>query len=159
MANFKPLDSLKTVRECALKLLEEASEACEAMKDYDKLGSWGKTDGAYAYALAELADVSQCLCNCLYSLDARQGEFDDAAAHVQKHNAERGRHEVEHPRTLTIDWHVDGATCHNLASGYDGDDFRCSKCGEVWELTCGTPEENNLHFCPNCGARVVGENE
>lgn len=32
MAVMKPLDMLKTPRECGLKLLEEASEACEEMK-------------------------------------------------------------------------------------------------------------------------------
>lgn len=35
MIEIKPLDSLKTIRECALKLLEEASEACEALKEHN----------------------------------------------------------------------------------------------------------------------------
>lgn len=34
-------------------------------------------------------------------------------------------------------------------------DTECSKCGERWELTCGSPAGNNLNFCPRCGAEVV----
>ena len=30
--------------------------------------------------------------------------------------------------------------------------YTCSICGEPWELNYGTPQENNMNFCPNCGA-------
>ena len=41
--------------------------------------------------------------------------------------------------------------------GYDGDEYyECSNCGEPWVLTTGTPEENNMNFCPNCGADMQG---
>lgn len=37
--------------------------------------------------------------------------------------------------------------------GVDGDEYyECSNCGEPWVLTAGTPKENNMNFCPNCGA-------
>lgn len=36
MVKIKPLDTLTTRCECALKLLEEASEACEAIKTHGK---------------------------------------------------------------------------------------------------------------------------
>lgn len=37
--------------------------------------------------------------------------------------------------------------------GIDGDDYyECSNCGEPWVLTAGTPKDNNMNFCPNCGA-------
>lgn len=37
--------------------------------------------------------------------------------------------------------------------GYDGDEYyECSNCGEPWVLYAGTPETNNMNFCPNCGA-------
>ena len=29
--------------------------------------------------------------------------------------------------------------------------WTCNKCGEVWMLNEGTPEENNMNFCPRCG--------
>ena len=35
--------------------------------------------------------------------------------------------------------------------------YECSVCGEPWELNYGTPEENNMNFCPNCGADMRGE--
>ena len=37
--------------------------------------------------------------------------------------------------------------------GIDGDEYyECSNCGEPWVLTVGTPKDNNMNFCPNCGA-------
>lgn len=40
---------------------------------------------------------------------------------------------------------------------YDDDTYECSQCGEPWTLIDGTPEENNMKFCPNCGADMRGE--
>ena len=40
---------------------------------------------------------------------------------------------------------------------YDGDViYRCSACGEEWTLIAGMPKENNMYYCPNCGARMDG---
>ena len=50
---------------------------------------------------------------------------------------------------------VDRPTCKNSADPYDGSFFECSKCGERRELPCGSPADNNLNFCPRCGAEVV----
>jgi len=41
--------------------------------------------------------------------------------------------------------------------GYDGDEYyECSNCGEPWFLSAGTPKDNNMNFCPNCGADMRG---
>ena len=101
MIEIKPLDSLTTMRECALKLLEEASEACEALKEHDKVHDWHTYQGA----LMELADVEQCVCNCLHVLNATESDWEDAVRAVQKHNLERGRNEMPGTRTIKIDWH------------------------------------------------------
>lgn len=45
-------------------------------------------------------------------------------------------------------------TCKNVADPYDGSYFECSRCGEKWELTCGSPADNHLNYCPDCGAKV-----
>lgn len=37
--------------------------------------------------------------------------------------------------------------------------YRCTACGEIWALNDGTPEENNMNYCPNCGADMRGEKE
>ena len=37
--------------------------------------------------------------------------------------------------------------------------YVCSACGEVWTLIDGTPEDNNMNYCPNCGARMGKEDE
>lgn len=38
---------------------------------------------------------------------------------------------------------------------YDKAWTKCSNCKSNWEW--GIVEECNMHFCPNCGARMVGE--
>ena len=100
MIEIKPIDSLTTLRECALKLLEEASEACEAIKEHDKVQNWN----TYKEALMELADVAQCMCNCLQVLDPAGMDWEIAVSVVQKHNLERGRNDMPGTRTLKIDW-------------------------------------------------------
>lgn len=43
-------------------------------------------------------------------------------------------------------------------SDYDGDSiYVCSECGETWTLIDGTPQDNNMRYCPNCGARMDGK--
>lgn len=32
--------------------------------------------------------------------------------------------------------------------------FRCSICGDEWDIDVGTPVENGMKYCPNCGARM-----
>ena len=44
--------------------------------------------------------------------------------------------------------------------GIDGDEYyECSNCGEPWFLSAGTPKDNNMNFCPNCGADMRGGKE
>ena len=102
MSVLFPLDTLTTRRECALKLLEEASEACEALKEHDKV----QKVGTYQDALLELADVEQCVCNCLQAIGASSIEWEDAVAEVRKRNIERGRHEVASRRTFMVEWRL-----------------------------------------------------
>lgn len=100
MIEIKPLDTLTTRRECALKLLEEASEACEAIKRHDKVQRFHTCQDS----LMELADVTQCMCNCLHVLNPTPRDWERAVRAVQEHNLERGRNEVQGARTLKIDW-------------------------------------------------------
>ena len=37
--------------------------------------------------------------------------------------------------------------------------YECSNCGRWFTLDYGTPKENNYSYCPNCGAKMEGENE
>lgn len=32
--------------------------------------------------------------------------------------------------------------------------WECSYYGEPWVLIEGTPTENNMNYCPNCGAKM-----
>lgn len=40
---------------------------------------------------------------------------------------------------------------------YDDYAWVCSVCGEPWVLNDGTPAENNMNYCPNCGADMREE--
>lgn len=35
--------------------------------------------------------------------------------------------------------------------------YECSNCGNPWSLTEGTPVDNDMNFCPNCGAKMTKE--
>ena len=39
---------------------------------------------------------------------------------------------------------------------YDDLTYSCSVCGEPWTLIDGTPQDNQMHYCPNCGAKMYG---
>ena len=40
---------------------------------------------------------------------------------------------------------------YNFDTYYD-----CSVCGESWCTVDGTPWENGMNYCPNCGAKMDG---
>lgn len=42
---------------------------------------------------------------------------------------------------------------------YDYEYWECSNCGEPWTTIEGTPKDNNMKFCPNCGADMRGKEE
>lgn len=39
---------------------------------------------------------------------------------------------------------------------YNDATWVCSVCGEPWSLFYGTPQENDMHYCPKCGAKMDG---
>lgn len=41
-------------------------------------------------------------------------------------------------------------------NGWGDTHYRCSVCGEEWYLEDGTPKQNNMNFCPRCGADMRG---
>ena len=43
--------------------------------------------------------------------------------------------------------------------GWGDTHYRCSVCGEEWYLEDGKPKDNNMNFCPRCGARMDGDTE
>ena len=104
MADVLPLDVSGSRRTSALKLLEESSEACEAIKLHDKAPGCE----TYKDAVLELADVAQCLCNCLATVGVTGEDWEDAVLEVRRRNIERGRHELPCRRTLKVEWRLDG---------------------------------------------------
>lgn len=41
--------------------------------------------------------------------------------------------------------------------GWGGYYYDCSICKESWTTIDGTPVDNGMNFCPNCGADMRGE--
>jgi predicted RNA-binding Zn-ribbon protein involved in translation (DUF1610 family) len=39
----------------------------------------------------------------------------------------------------------------------DANLWKCSKCDEEWIFEFGGPDENNMHYCPNCGRKLKEE--
>jgi len=37
-----------------------------------------------------------------------------------------------------------------------GVQYECSRCGVLWEFNDGSPEDNEVYFCPKCGAKMQG---
>ena len=42
---------------------------------------------------------------------------------------------------------------------YDDNTWECSVCKEPWTLIDGTPQDNNMNYCPNCGSDMRGEKD
>ena len=40
---------------------------------------------------------------------------------------------------------------------WDGVYYECSACGEPWTTIVGTPRDNGMKLCPNCGAEMGNE--
>lgn len=38
--------------------------------------------------------------------------------------------------------------------GWGDTHYRCSVCSEEWYLEDGKPKDNNMNFCPRCGAKM-----
>lgn len=119
MVTLKPLGCLGTPRDCGLKLIEEASEACEALKEYGKAIEREQAapthvlDGVFArlaaenaatQALCELCDVLQVVTDCLHALGASALDVDCGVIGMQLRNISRGRDELEGTMELSVDW-------------------------------------------------------
>ena len=37
---------------------------------------------------------------------------------------------------------------------YGESEYKCTNCHDVWYLDEGTPIENGMHYCHNCGAKM-----
>lgn len=70
----------------------------------------------------------------------------------------RARELIAEAPSLDVRPVVRGQWKETEMSGLDGDiAWVCSACGEPWTLIAGTPAENNMNFCPNCGAAMDNE--
>lgn len=47
----------------------------------------------------------------------------------------------------------------DMGGGEPDEAYVCSECGEPWTLIDGNPAENNMRYCPACGARMDKEDE
>ena len=52
---------------------------------------------------------------------------------------------------------TDVKTCVWSQSSHWDDDNWSGDCGAEWSLFEGTPKENNMNYCPECGGKLVEE--
>ena len=48
---------------------------------------------------------------------------------------------------------------HWTRSDDEGNVWQCSVCGNEWQLMDGTPEENHMNYCQQCGAYMSADDE
>lgn len=92
---LKPFKKVTDGRSQSLKVLEEASEACESGKAYDScIGVVGDDDAAYyrRCMLDELADVLQTVINMCACFNVTSEELERACKDCIERNEERGRY-------------------------------------------------------------------
>ena len=94
----------------------------------------------------------------LVDLDRLKTEFSrvvwvhDVDADIANGLLERAK-AVDAVEVMHGEW-VDG-----LEFDHDESVYACSICNEPWVLTAGTPSENLMNYCPNCGAKMEVEND
>ena len=120
----------------AIKAIEEQAKKGDLIsREALKNAFWGTDDGK-AYFLSEIyskIDNAPTVEQSNYAMG-----YQDGVRKVLKEVAE-GKHRPQG------EW--------KTVEGIDGDEYyECSNCGEPWELMAGTPKDNNMNFCPNCGA-------
>lgn len=130
MAILRPLDQLSDSRSCGLKLLEEASEACEELKKYENVCALMTDDLLLASAVApkvasmrasalhELCDVLQVVTNCLHVMRVTPQELDNVVLDVRFGNYRRCRNEVKEACALKLEWReIDRAEDDEVGDG------------------------------------------
>ncbi len=49
---------------------------------------------------------------------------------------------------------VNRKTCTYIQQNDDYNTWECSQCKCDWCIEEGTPKDNNMNYCPECGARI-----
>lgn len=47
-------------------------------------------------------------------------------------------------------------SCEWTLEDDDANTWECNKCGVEWVLEAGTPEDNEMNYCPKCGREITG---
>ena len=84
--------------------------------------------------------------------------IDNALDEAYMHGLDAGHEALQNMPTVDAVPVIHGRwlTCED---GWGDEHYQCSECGLEWVLNDGTPLENDMHYCPNCGARMDGEKE
>lgn len=75
-------------------------------------------------------------------------------------NRQRPSGEIDYPEWCAIVDELQPADVSPVVHGMwedctdDAGYWKCSNCEEPWVLLEGTPAENKMHYCPNCGAKM-----
>ena len=129
-------------REEAIKELQESHDI---MRSYDIDESESRLMTALDMAIKTL---EQEPCEDWYDLPADEMTFKQARQAVKDLRIMLAEYLTQEPKTG-----------HWIEKdGFDGDVYYdCSECGESWTTIEGTPWQNGMNYCPNCGASMKGE--
>lgn len=73
---------------------------------------------------------------CEFNVENAYAQIDQQAKNIGKLLKEQPPREKGQWELVEDDWNV----------------YNCTVCNEWWHLEDGTPQENNMNFCPRCGA-------
>jgi hypothetical protein len=90
----------------------------------------------------------------MIAVEARQGKWEqtvclDAAKYIERMENDLARYRKLEAEGRMVE------TCTYSQEDSDGRNYNCSNCGCTWSFECDGVLENDVHYCPECGAKVT----
>ena len=69
--------------------------------------------------------------------------------------ASAGHHKDKMERNTLAIQALNEVTCEWTISNEDANIWKCNKCDATWYLTEGSPDENDMKYCMQCGRKIT----
>ena len=92
-------------------------------------------------------------------------EIEDMARYIHGNFITHDTRYIEDCRAIAQELHSADYRKQRVGRWIEHDDdwcgffYTCSSCGCDWTTIDGTPQDNNMRFCPECGAKMEGESD
>lgn len=159
------LSDYKRVLEINEVLLKE-NENLESENSRLKVIRYSREYGTENIYLITKSDLVQIDIN-KYMIEIEDGKFVDLKQIYQENekykrlaemnlkSAEEFKNNICEHRCLLKSENKEQKECTFREDGTEECLWHCSNCHDEWLFYEGTPEENNLKYCPHCGAKVI----